>query len=56
MGKIILLVREYKKDLALGSLTNYCYLVFSHLHGVNPPKIKPLSDFANSKVGPLPTQ
>lgn len=56
MGNIILFVRENKKDLALGSLTNSCYLVLSHLQGVKPPKIRPLSDLASNRVGPLPTQ
>jgi len=50
------LLKENKKDLAFGSLTNSCYFVFNHLQGVKPPKINPLSDFAKSRVGALPTQ
>ena len=47
---------EKRNDLASGSATNYCYLVLSHLQGVNPPNMNPLSDLANNKVGALPTQ
>jgi hypothetical protein len=50
------LLSENKNDFAYGSLTNYCYFVFSHLHGVYPPKINPFYDFTNNKVGDLPTQ
>lgn len=56
MGNIIFFDNENKNDFPSGSLTNSCYLVFNHLHGVYPPKIRPLSDFANKRVGAFPTQ
>jgi hypothetical protein len=56
MGNIKFLANEKRNDFPFVSLTNSCYLVLSHLHGVYPPKINPFSDLTSKSVGDLPTQ
>jgi hypothetical protein len=51
-----LLLSENKKEVAVGSGTNYFSFVLSHLAGVYPPNTFPFSDLANKRVGPFPTQ
>ena len=53
-GNIIPLSNENRNDPPLASPTNYFYFVFSHLQGVQAPKIFPFSDFAISSVSPYP--
>ena len=55
MGNTRLLLRENRKEVAVGSGTNYFYFVLSHLAGVYPPNTFPFSDFAIKRVGPFPT-
>lgn len=47
---------ENRKEVAVGSGTNYFSFVLSHLAGVYPPNTFPFSDLAINRVGPLPTQ
>lgn len=47
---------ENRKEVAVGSGTNYFSFVLSHLAGVYPPNTFPFSDLAIKRVGPLPTQ
>lgn len=55
MGNDSFLLSENRKDFPEGSGMNSLSLLLIHLAGVKPPNIIPLSDFAKSRVGPLPT-